>query len=76
MLHIMRKVTVVAKFNLPFPRRIVLHVKKVKTSNIYDTIPLICFNLSQCVWENNGLLNKNYWNDLDSINQGHSKGII
>ena len=27
-------------------------------------------------WENNRLLNKNYWDDLDIIDQGHSKGSI
>ena len=37
-------------------------------------MPLIFFNLSPCVWENNGLLNKNYWDDLDTIDQCHSKG--
>ena len=34
------------------------------------------FILSPYVWENNGLLNKNYWDDLDIIDQGHSKGNI
>ena len=34
--------------------------KKVKTSNISGTLPSILFNLSSCVQENNGLLNKNY----------------
>ena len=29
-----------------------------------------------CVWENNGLLDKIYWDDLDIIDQCHSKGNV
>ena len=30
-------------------------------------------NFSPCAWDNNWLSKKNYWKDLDSINQGRSK---
>ena len=43
---------------------------KSETSNISGTVPPIFFILSPCVLENNGLLNKNYWNELDIIDQG------
>ena len=36
----------------------------------------IFFNLLPCVWENNELLNKNCWDDIDIIDQGHSKGNV
>ena len=36
----------------------------------YSTTFLI---LSPYVWERNGLLNQNYWDDFDIIDQGHSK---
>ena len=36
----------------------------------------IFFILSTCVWENKWLLNKNYRDDLDIRDQGHSKGNI
>ena len=36
----------------------------------------IFFIFSPCVWENNGLLNKSYWDELDIIDQGHSKGNV
>ena len=32
--------------------------------------------VAPCVWENNGLLKKNYWDDLDSIDEGHGKGNV
>ena len=51
-------------------------MKNVITSNISGTMTPIFFILSPYVWENNGLLNKNYWDDLDIIDQGHSKGKI
>ena len=46
--------------------------KKFKTSNIchYSTI------LSSYVWENTWLLYKSYWDELDVIDQGHSKRIV
>ena len=31
------------------------------------------FILSPCVWKNNDLLNKNYWYDIDIIDQSHNK---
>ena len=34
------------------------------------------FILYQCVCESNGLLNKNYWNDLDIIYQVRCKGYV
>ena len=34
------------------------------------------FILSPCLRENNGLLNKNYWDNLDIIDQDHSKGNV
>ena len=46
-------------------------MKKVATSNISAIMQPICFILSPDVWEDNGLLNKNYWDDLDFIDQGH-----
>ena len=33
----------------------------------------IFFTLSPCAKENNGILNKNYCDDLDIIDQGHIK---
>ena len=42
-----------------------LHTKKVKISNVSDTVSPIFFNLSPCIWKIIRLLNKNYWNDLD-----------
>ena len=60
-----------AQLNLPFPGGNGLHGKKVKTSNFSGTIQLIFFILSPCVCENNGLLNKNCWDDLDIIYLGY-----
>ena len=51
-------------------------MEKVKTSNIFGTMLPIFFIRSSHVWENNGLLNKNYWDALDIIDQGHSAGNI
>ena len=51
-------------------------IEKMKTSNISATMPLIFFILSPCVWENNRLLNKIYWDNLYIIEQGHSNGNI
>ena len=39
-------------------------------------MPPIFFILSPCFWENNGLPNKKYWDDLDIIDQGHGKGNV
>ena len=50
-----------------------LQGKQWKPSNISGTIQPIFFILSPYVWKNNWLLNKNYWDDLDIIDQGHSK---
>ena len=50
-------------------------MEKVKTSNISGTMPLIKFILSPYVWKN-WLLNKNYWDDLGIIDQGHSKSDV
>ena len=33
-------------------------------------------NISPCFWEYNGLLNNSYCDDLDSIDQNHSKGNV
>ena len=44
----------------------------MKTSNNSGAMSPIFFILSPCVWENNGLLNKRYWDDLDIIDEGHS----
>ena len=38
-------------------------MKEIKTSNICDYSTI----LSPCVWENNWLINKNYWDELDVI---------
>ena len=46
-------------------------MEEVKTSNISGTMLPIFFILSPYLWENNGLVNKNYWDDLDIIDQGH-----
>ena len=48
----------------------------ISENNEYISMPTIFFNLSPCVWENNGLLNKNQWDDLDIIYQGNCKGNI
>ena len=45
-------------------------VKNIKYIMYYPT------NFFHNVCENNGLLNKNYWDDLAIIDQGHSKGSI
>ena len=52
---------------LPFPSEKWDVWKKGKNSNIYGTMPPIVFFLSPCVWENNRILNKNYWDDLDKV---------
>ena len=44
------------------------------TNNISGPIQPHFFILSPCVWENNWLLNKNYWDDLDIRDQRLSKG--
>ena len=45
-----------------------LHEKYLKTSNISGTMQTIFFIFfSPCVLENNALLNKNYWDELDVI---------
>ena len=49
-------------------------MKKVNKLNITGTIQPIFSILSPWIWENNWLLNENYWDALDIINQGHSKG--
>ena len=67
---------VAAQLSLPFQMENWLHRKKVEKSNISGTSPPMFFNLSPCVSLNNGLLNENYWDDLDIINQGHSKGNV
>ena len=51
-------------------------MENVKTSKISSTMQPTFFILSPYVWENNGLLNKNYWDDFDIIDQSHSKGNI
>ena len=48
--------------------------KKVKISKISGSMPPIFFILLPCFWEHNRLLNKNYWNDFDIIDQGHGNG--
>ena len=45
--------------------------EKVKTSNISDIYTTDFMQFVACVLENNGLLNKKYWDDLDMIDQGH-----
>ena len=47
-----------------------------ETSNISGTTPPIIFILSPYVCDNDGLLNTNYYDDLDIIDEGHSKGNI
>ena len=48
-----------------------------KSENVeYMLYAIIFFNLSHWVWENNGLSNKNYWDDLDGINQGQIKDNV
>ena len=51
-------------------------IEKVKTSNISGTIQPIFLILSPWVWKNNGLLNNNHCDNLDIIDQGHSKGNV
>ena len=46
--------------------------RKGETSNIFGAIQPIFFNSFTICFENNGLLNKNYWNDLDIIIRGSS----
>ena len=41
-------------------------LEKVKAWNISGAMPPIFFILSQNVWENNGILNNNYWMILTS----------
>ena len=50
--------------------------KKFKKIDYLCIVPPIFFILSRYVWENNGLLNKNYWDDLEVIDQGHGYGNI
>ena len=64
-----------AQLTLPFQVENWLNVK-VKTSNISGTMPKIFIILSPYAWKNNVLENKNYYDDLDIIDQGHSKGYI
>ena len=66
---------VAAQLSLHFPGGKWVVWKNVKTLNISGTMPQIFFILSPCVWENE-ILNKNYWDDLDIIDQGHSKGNV
>ena len=49
---------------------------KVKTSNVSGTVLLICFIRSANVWDNILLLNKNYWHDLDIVDEGNNMGNI
>ena len=51
-----------------------LHGKK--ENRISLTMPPIFFILSPYVGENNELLNKNYWDDLEIVDQGHSKDNV
>ena len=39
-------------------------------------MPPIFFIISQYVWGNNGIVNKNYWDDLDITDQDHGKGNL
>ena len=68
--------TVDAQLSLPFPGGKCVAWKKVKALNISATIQLIFFLLSPCIWENNGLLNKNYWDGLDIIGQDHIRSKV
>ena len=65
---------VAAKLSLRFPGGKWVAWKKVKTFHISGTIPPIFLNLSgsRYVWNNNGLNNNNYWDDLESINESQS----
>ena len=71
-----RRYGVAAQLSLPFPGGKMGCMEKVKTSNISGIMPPIFLILSPYVWKNNGLLNNNYWDGLNIINQGHSKGNI
>ena len=51
-------------------------MEKVKTSNISGIMLQIFLILSPYVWEDNELLTKSYWDDLDIIDQGHSNGKV
>ena len=57
---------VAAQLSLPLPGTQRDAWKQVKTSNISGAMQPIFSILFPCVWENNGILNKNYWDDLES----------
>ena len=63
---------VASQLSLPFPGGNGLH-GKVTTSNISGALPPIFFIVSPCVWEDDRLLNENYWGYLDIIDHAHSK---
>ena len=65
--------TGVAAQKFSFQCRKWMHGKKLKTSDISGTMPTIFFILATRVGEYNGLLNKNYWDDLGIIDQAHGK---
>ena len=56
-----------AQLSLPFPGGKSIVRKKVKTQNTCDNMTPIVFSLSPYVLENNRLLNKSYWDDLDIV---------
>ena len=53
------KIRVTSQLSVPFWSGKWVAWKKVKISNISGTMPSIFFSPSPCVWENNGLSNKN-----------------
>ena len=61
-----------SQLSLSFPDGKYVAWKNMKTVNISGTMLPVFFNLSPWVWDNNGLLNKYYWDDFDVVDQGHS----
>ena len=51
-------------------------MEAVKTSHISGTRRPIFFTLSPYALKNNGLINKNHWEDLDIIDRGHCKDDV
>ena len=66
---------VTAQRSLPFPGGKWVARKSENIDYIWHYASDL-FIHSPYVWENYGILNRNYWNDLDIIHQGYSKGNI